>query len=125
MPINFEQLRRARSWGPHGLACSALLLCLPGAVALAQRPVEAVPPPVPAEILKSAPPDTKGAPASSGAQLETHPSPAAAANAQRAAREPDARSGAEPQESGDAVRAPVARPKSVTPPPRSSPAPAP
>ena len=117
---------RTRPWAQHGFACSVLFL--PAVLALAQQPAEVVPPSLPAEISKDsalASPDAKGGPASSGPQLQTHPSPAAAANAQRAAREPDARSVAERQDAGDAVRESVARPKRVTPPRRSSPAPSP
>ena len=115
MPISFEHLQgqRTQSWGQHGCAFSVLFL--PAVLALAQQPAEVVPPSVPAEISKGSPalasPDAKGGPASRGPQLQTHPSPAAAANAQRAAREPDAPSVVERQDSGDAVREPIARPK--------------
>ena len=129
MPINFDQLqlRRTRAGGQHRFALA--ILSLPAVLALAQQPAEVVPPSLPAEISKGSPalasPAAKGGPAASGPQLQTHPSSAAAANAQRAARDPDASSVADRQDSSDAVREPVAQPKEVKPSPRSSPAPPP
>ena len=123
MPISFEhlQFQRFQSWGQHGFAFS--VLCLPAVLAFAQQPAEIAPTSLPAEISKGSPalpsPDAKRSPAFSGPRLQTHPSPAAAANAQRAAREADAPSVTERQVSGDTVQEPAARPKRVNPSPRS------
>lgn len=121
------QLQRIQLWGQRGFAFSALFL--PAMLALAQQTSEAVPPSLPAEISKGSSaltsPDKKEAPAGNGPDLRAHPSPAAAANAQRAARQSDAPSVVERKDSGVSARDPITRPKRVTPPPRSSPAPSP
>jgi len=129
MMISFAhlQVQRDRPWGPYGLALYALFLT--AALAFAQQPADVVPPSQPAEISKDspalAPPDAKGDPASSAPPLQTHPSPAAAAAAQRAARQPDDPSATERQDPDVTAREPAARPKRFTPPLRSSPAPSP
>ena len=135
MMISFGHLQFQRDrpswalgqWGQHGLAFSALFLA--ATLAVAQQAAEAVLPSQPAEISKGspvpAPPDGKGAAPSSKPLLQTHPSPAAAANAQRAARQSNDASIPEREDPGSTALEPANRPIRATPPPRSSPEPSP
>lgn len=113
-------------WGQRGLAFSALFLA--AALAFAQQPAETVSPSQPAEISKGAPAlvpaDGKGASPSGGPPLQTHPSPAAAANAQNAARQPDDSSAPERKDPSFTARYPADRSKGAVP-SQSSPAPSP
>ena len=130
MTISFGHHRYQREWPwtRHGLALLTLFLTLffAATFAFAQQAPDAVAPTPPAEISKGSPPamaqpDSKGAAASSGPSLQTHPSPAANANAQRAARQPGQAS-ASGSEDAATAQDPAAQPKRATPQPRLSPA---